>query len=153
LGIAGPVRFVDMFKKNGRPLGKAVVEFFDEEAASKAMEEFNDKVFMGRELHIREDQMGARAENTTANYLPGTAVNISNLPKGITWKDLKELFSDSGYVIRAIIHAKYDKNNPRFALRDKGTVIFDTADEAEKAVSDVNGITYRGNALKVDIAE
>lgn len=70
-------------------------------------------------------------------------IYVGNLPFSVIWKDLKDLFSDSGSIIRADV-AQVDGKSKGF-----GTILFSNSEEAENAIEAFNGYEWDGRKLVV----
>ncbi|KAM0748178.1 hypothetical protein T439DRAFT_276529, partial [Meredithblackwellia eburnea MCA 4105] len=66
------------------------------------------------------------------------------LPFNCQWQELKDLMRGAGSVLRADI-----AQGPDGRSRGFGSVLFSTAQDAERAVQMFNGYDYNGRALKV----
>lgn len=73
---------------------------------------------------------------------PGTEVFIGNLPFSVNWQALKDLMRDAGEVIRADVRLDNYGNSRGF-----GTVVFNTEEEAAKAVEMFQGYEIEGRKL------
>lgn len=73
---------------------------------------------------------------------PGTEVFIGNLPFSVNWQSLKDLMREVGEVTRADIRTDRFKRSKGF-----GTVVFETPEEAEKAVEYFQGYEIEGRKL------
>ncbi|EMG47395.1 GBP2 Serine/arginine [Candida maltosa Xu316] len=73
---------------------------------------------------------------------PGTEVFVGNLPFSVNWQALKDLMRDAGEVVRADVRLdNYGRS------RGFGTVVFNTEEEANKAVEMFQGYEIEGRKL------
>lgn len=87
---------------------------------------------------------GYNTGSSSGGSVAKTRVFVRNLPFSLKWQDLKDRFRDAGRIIRADI--KQDDNN---RSKGCGTVTFETADEAVKAISIFNGMRIDGREIEV----
>ncbi|KAI5968621.1 GBP2 [Candida theae] len=73
---------------------------------------------------------------------PGTEVFIGNLPFSINWQALKDIMRKAGSVVRADVRLDAQGRSRGF-----GTVVFDTAEEADAAVQMFQGYEIEGRKL------
>lgn len=73
---------------------------------------------------------------------PGTEVFVGNLPFSINWQALKDLMRDAGEVVRADVRLDNFGRSRGF-----GTVVFNTEEEATKAVEMFQGYEIEGRKL------
>lgn len=98
--------------ENGKTRGFGFVNYTDHEAASKAVEELNDKDFHGKNLYVgraqkkheREEELrkqyeAARMEK--ANKYQGVNLYVKNLTDDVDDEKLRELFSNYGTITSA----------------------------------------------------
>ncbi|KAI9004164.1 hypothetical protein BC832DRAFT_558799 [Gaertneriomyces semiglobifer] len=76
----------------------------------------------------------------------GRQLFVGNLPYVVGWQDLKDLFRQAGTVVRADVVA-----SPAGRSRGFGTVLFQTAEEAQAAISMFND--YEWNGRKIEVRE
>jgi len=72
------------------------------------------------------------------------AVFVRNLPFSTTWQDLKDKFRESGHVVRADV-----KKDEKGKSRGCGVVEFESHDDAQRAVSMLNGMRMDGREIEV----
>lgn len=63
------------------------------------------------------------------------------------WQDLKDLFKQAGYVVRADIAEEEGTKRSK----GYGTVCFESADSAQKAIAMFNDMEYEGRMLSVKL--
>eukprot|EP00181_Compsopogon_caeruleus_P001936 CAMPEP_0184682586 /NCGR_PEP_ID=MMETSP0312-20130426/7857_1 /TAXON_ID=31354 /ORGANISM="Compsopogon coeruleus, Strain SAG 36.94" /LENGTH=213 /DNA_ID=CAMNT_0027134353 /DNA_START=103 /DNA_END=744 /DNA_ORIENTATION=+ len=162
---------------SGRSAGCGVVEYETLDGARQAIATLNDSVLDGRQIFVREDRepkaraaalprstrgsTGAGGLGTTG----GTAVSttfgapygasngssfaergrkivVLNLPYSVRWQELKDVFRDCGNVVRADVLLTSDGKS-----RGMGTVVFETEQEAERAIESMNGAEMDGRPI------
>ncbi|XP_025156096.1 insulin-like growth factor 2 mRNA-binding protein 1 isoform X5 [Harpegnathos saltator] len=82
-----------------------------------------------------------------ALFSSGTAkILVSNLPPQVRLEDLDQLFSNYGQI----------QHSEKVPTRDSNTqtvfVIYETQDQAQQALSQLNGYNYEGHTLKVEMS-
>ncbi|KAG8849121.1 hypothetical protein FRB96_000907 [Tulasnella sp. 330] len=155
---------------NGVSKGCGIVEFHTYEEAQRAIKELSETLLLGRPVFIREDRevesrfgatpvpgkMGMALAGMGANggypprpapfreNNPGNQLYVGNLPYQAGWQDLKDLFRASGSIVRADINI-----GPDGRAKGSGTVVFETAKDAESAINMYNGYEWYGRTLEV----
>ncbi|CAO2830829.1 unnamed protein product [Amaranthus hypochondriacus] len=98
--------------------------------------------------HRRDTVMLQRPRS---NAFEGTAVSlfIDGFPRNVLWRDLKRIFSSIGNVVDLFVSKKLRKN------RDGafGFVRYGTMMEAERAISNLEGIMVGGKSMSVSFAQ
>ncbi|KAG9103278.1 hypothetical protein FRC06_011515 [Ceratobasidium sp. 370] len=165
----GEVVFAEVLvTPTGVSKGCGIVEFSTTEEAQRAIRDLSETPLLGRPIFIREDResearfgapsvpgkMGAAMANTGystppprsafAGSNPGNQLYVGNLPYQAGWQDLKDLFRTAGAIIRADINVGYD-GRPK----GSGTVIFETAKDAQSAIQMYNGYDWYGRIIEV----
>ncbi|KAI0296292.1 hypothetical protein B0F90DRAFT_1747081 [Multifurca ochricompacta] len=170
---AGEVLFAEVLvTPTGISKGCGIVEFGSLEDAQRAIRELSEQALLGRPVFIREDRenesrfgatpvpgkigMAMAGQGLTAGppprpayhnsfgSNPGNQLYVGNLPYQAGWQDLKDLFRSAGNIIRADINIGAD-GRPK----GSGTVIFETAKDAQQAISMYNGFDWYGRILEV----
>ncbi|KAG8717649.1 hypothetical protein FRC08_007046 [Ceratobasidium sp. 394] len=166
---AGEVVFAEVLvTPTGVSKGCGIVEFSTTDEAQRAIRDLSETPLLGRPIFIREDResearfgapsvpgkMGAAMANTGfstppprsafAGNNPGNQLYVGNLPYQAGWQDLKDLFRTAGAIIRADINVGYD-GRPK----GSGTVIFETAKDAQSAIQMYNGYDWYGRIIEV----
>ncbi|KAI0760605.1 RNA-binding domain-containing protein [Fomes fomentarius] len=171
---AGEVLFAEVLvTPTGVSKGCGIVEFASTEDAQRAIRELSEQLLLGRPVFIREDRehesrFGATpvpgkigmamagqglhaappprppSHNHFTHSNPGNQLYVGNLPYQAGWQDLKDLFRSAGNIIRADINIGID-GRPK----GSGTVIFETAKDAQQAISMYNGFDWYGRTLEV----
>ncbi|CAB3995617.1 myelin expression factor 2 isoform X1, partial [Paramuricea clavata] len=75
---------------------------------------------------------------------PAKQVFVRNLPWKVTWQDLKDKFREAGRVVRADVLMDDSKRS-----KGCGTVLFESAEEASRAVLSFNGTMMDGREIEV----
>lgn len=84
------------------------------------------------------------AGSSGASATEGVSVFVGNLPFGIAWQQLKQLFSTVGPVMRADIHM-----TPQRRSRGHGTVIFYDEETARRAIERFHNYKLEGRVIDV----
>ncbi|KAG8727742.1 hypothetical protein FRC12_022274 [Ceratobasidium sp. 428] len=167
--LAGEVVFAEVLvTPTGVSKGCGIVEFSTHDEAQRAIRDLSETPLLGRPIFIREDResearfgapsvpgkMGAAMANTGfstppprsafAGNNPGNQLYVGNLPYQAGWQDLKDLFRTAGAIVRADINVGYD-GRPK----GSGTVIFETAKDAQSAIQMYNGYDWYGRIIEV----
>ncbi|TBU60208.1 RNA-binding domain-containing protein [Dichomitus squalens] len=172
--LAGEVLFAEVLvTPTGVSKGCGIVEYASQEDAQRSIRELSEQLLLGRPVFIREDRenesrfgatpvpgkigmaMAGQGLNAVPpprppshNYFthsnPGNQLYVGNLPYQAGWQDLKDLFRSAGNIIRADINIGAD-GRPK----GSGTVIFETAKDAQQAISMYNGFDWYGRTLEV----
>ncbi|BGP24410.1 heterogeneous nuclear ribonucleoprotein M [Rhodotorula toruloides] len=74
----------------------------------------------------------------------GRHLYITGLPYTVGWQDLKDLFRAAGSIIRADV-----KMGPDGSHSGTGTVVYETAQDAQNAIAMYNGFEFQGSVLEV----
>ncbi|KAF5392555.1 hypothetical protein D9757_002170 [Collybiopsis confluens] len=171
---AGEVLFAEVLvTPMGVSKGCGIVEFTSQEEAQRAIRELSEMTLLGRPVYIREDRenesrFGATpvpgkigmamagqgfnapppprpaSHNHFGSTNPGNQLYVGNLPYQAGWQDLKDLFRTAGNIIRADINIGAD-GRPK----GSGTVVFETAKDAQQAISMYHGFDWYGRVLEV----
>ncbi|KAF9047727.1 hypothetical protein BJ165DRAFT_1344497 [Panaeolus papilionaceus] len=172
---AGEVLFAEVLvTPTGVSKGCGIVEFASQEDAQRSIRELSEQPLLGRPVFIREDRenearfgatpvpgkigmaMAGQGLNAAPpprppshNFFgsqqnPGNQLYVGNLPYQAGWQDLKDLFRAAGNIIRADINIGAD-GRPK----GSGTVVFETAKDAQQAISMYHGFDWYGRTLEV----
>ncbi|CAG79520.2 hypothetical protein B0I72DRAFT_132452 [Yarrowia lipolytica] len=167
---AGNVLFADvLLMPNGRSKGCGIVEYSTREEAENAVNTLTNQELMGRVVYVREDREsepkfsqpnlgppgardGGRSERggdfggsrQSGGGAPGTQLFVGNLPYSTGWQDLKDLFREAGQIVRADIMTSHDGRS-----KGSGIVLFETAEDAHRAIERFNGHQMGGRAIEV----
>ncbi|ORY92534.1 hypothetical protein BCR35DRAFT_297981 [Leucosporidium creatinivorum] len=74
----------------------------------------------------------------------GRHLYVQGIPFNVGWQDLKDLFRAAGSIIRADV-----KMNPDGTPTGTGTVVYESAQDAQNAIAMYNGFEFQGNILEV----
>eukprot|EP00743_Colponemidia_sp_Colp-15_P001701 GILK01001858.1.p1 GENE.GILK01001858.1~~GILK01001858.1.p1 ORF type:complete len:217 (-),score=21.05 GILK01001858.1:125-700(-) len=80
------------------------------------------------------------------NGVAGTQVYIGNIPKTVTWQQLKETFATVGKVLHADVAL-----TEQGVSRGYGLVKFETAADAQKAINTFNNADFNGQKVVVKL--
>lgn len=162
----------DMFKEFGeivsakvakeegdRPKGFGFVAFETPEAAEKAVEAINGKEINGRQIFVgraqkkaeRQAELKKKFEEAKAqrmNKYAGVNLYVKNLDDSIDDEKLKREFQAFGNITSAKVMTDSNGRSKGF-----GFVCFSTAEEATKAVTDMNGKIVVSKPLYVALAQ
>jgi len=172
---AGEVLFAEVLvTPTGVSKGCGIVEFASSEDAQRAVRELSEVSLLGRPVFIREDRENESRFGATPvpgkigmamagqglhaappprpashNFFgqhsnPGNQLYVGNLPYQAGWQDLKDLFRTAGNIIRADINIAPD-GRPK----GSGTVVFETAKDAQQAINMYHGFDWYGRTLEV----
>ncbi|RXW23947.1 hypothetical protein EST38_g1928 [Candolleomyces aberdarensis] len=173
---AGEVLFAEVLvTPTGISKGCGIVEFASQEDSQRSIRELSEQPLLGRPVFIREDRenearfgatpvpgkigmaMAGQGLNSAppprpfgghafpnAAQNPGNQLYVGNLPYQAGWQDLKDLFRAAGNIIRADINIGVD-GRPK----GSGTVVFETAKDAQSAIALYNGFDWYGRILEV----
>jgi len=174
---AGEVVYADVFSDDkGRSKGCGIVEFQTAEEALTAINTLNDSILDGRDIYIREDKedknikkysteavstsivlkvnrstLSTKSSNnytkkSTEHYgdRKGRQIFIRNLPYSSSWQELKDTFHECGKIIRADILVGPDGRSS-----GQGTILFESIDDAQKAIDTFNDTEFMGRVISV----
>ncbi|KAI9347724.1 hypothetical protein BDR26DRAFT_799469 [Obelidium mucronatum] len=130
----------------GRSRGYGQVLMSTVEEAQEAIAKLNQTELSGRVIEVREDKYANANENGQPNTFHWTALFVGNLPYSSRWQDLKDLFRPLGL---NPIHADILTENETGRSKGCGMVRFNTREEAEKAVAQLNGTNVMGRNIIV----
>jgi len=174
---AGEVVYADVFLDDyGKSKGCGIVEFKTVEEALTAINTLNETKLDGREIYIREDKEDKNIKKYSTESVPSTILQkvnrsslnpknsssssnskrtnessdkgrqifIGNLPFSTSWQDLKDNFRKCGKIIRADVLVGYDGRS-----KGLGTILFESSEDAQKAIESLNGTEYMGRIISV----
>lgn len=147
---AGEVIHVEIIcEHNGRSKGCAIVEYATEAEAKEAVATLSHTELSGRTIFVREDrETTSAAAVPSAATAPGgppgenTSVYVWNLSYETSWQDLKDHMRTAGNVDSATI-----MTNSEGSSMGCGVVIFQTAADAQKAISTLNESELKGRQI------
>merc|ERR1712137_245427 len=132
----------------GRSKGCGIVEYATKQAALDSIDKLHSSTIgdSSRQIFIREDRETKRPA-VKRGAEKGRKVFVGNLPYSASWQDLKDHFKRAGHpVVRAdiaFINAEHKKS------RGHGTVLFETVEAAQAAISDLHDTEFNGRKLIV----
>lgn len=151
---AGEVVLAEVFTDHsGRSAGCGIVEFASSGDAANSIKTMNDTMLDGRAIFVREDREqgkpnarggsgGGYGGGRQRRSEVGRKIVVWNLPYNMRWQDLKDIFRDSGDVIRADVPVHPDGKS-----KGMGTVLFENPEDAERAIQDFNGKSIDGRVV------
>lgn len=142
---AGDVVHAEIFQESaGRSAGCGIVEFETSADAQNAIKTMNDTTLDGRSIFVREDReegkSGGRVRHPRRSEV-GRKIVVWNLPYSMRWQNLKDLFRESGDVIRAEVPERDGRS------KGMGTVLFETEEDAKRAIEEWNGKEIEGRTI------
>ncbi|PON67170.1 Polyadenylate binding protein [Trema orientale] len=143
----------------GKSKGFGFVNFEDPDDAARSVEALNGKKFDDKEWYVgkaqkkaeREMELKGRFEQTvkeTVDKYEGLNLYVKNLDDSITDDKLKELFSEFGTITSCKV-----MRDPNGVSRGSGFVAFSTAEEASRALVEMNGKMIVSKPLYVALAQ
>jgi len=160
--------------RDGRSRGCGIVEFADPETAAIAIEKLTDTELDGRKIFLREDrepnsdrdggynrgggnrggygrpppQSSERGDydrgEKNESIEPGSQLFVGNLSWETGWQDLKDHFNQCGTVLRSDVAEERGGRKKGF-----GFIRYATAEDASKAIEELNGVEFMGRPLEV----
>ncbi|KAK9255847.1 hypothetical protein V1507DRAFT_451086 [Lipomyces tetrasporus] len=164
---------------NGMSKGCGIVEYATPDQAQTAIETLTNQELNGRVIYVREDREAAthgrggppggrfggrdggfggynnapmpyqggggfQDASGGAGVGAGNQLHVGNLPYSVGWQELKDLFRQAGNVVRADVLMGPDGRS-----KGRGTIVFETAADAQNAISRFNGYDLQGRQLEV----
>ena len=121
---------------NGQSRGYGFVQFENEESAQNAIDKLNGMLINDKQVyvghHIRKQERESSLNKTKFNN-----VFVKNLSEVTTDEDLKKIFGEYGIITSAVVMRDVDGKSKCF-----GFVNFENADDAAKAVDELNGKAF-----------
>ncbi|KAE8100137.1 hypothetical protein FH972_018064 [Carpinus fangiana] len=121
---------------NGQSRGYGFVQFENEESAQNAIDKLNGMLINDKQVyvghHIRKQERESALNKTKFNN-----VFVKNLSEATTDEDLKKIFGEYGIITSAVVMRDVDGKSKCF-----GFVNFENADDAAKAVDELNGKAF-----------
>ncbi|OAY35493.1 polyadenylate-binding protein 2 [Manihot esculenta] len=135
------------------------VNFENPDDAAQSVESLNGKIFDDKEWYVgkaqkkseREIELKGQFEQTlkeTVDKTEGLNLYVKNLDDSITDDKLKELFSEFGTITSCKV-----MRDPNGVSRGSGFVAFSTAEEASRALAEMNGKMVVSKPLYVALAQ
>lgn len=145
----GDILSCKVVSDNGHSLGFGFVHFSTAEAAQEAINTVDGMIMSGRPLHVthhlQKFERESRAEAQRAQF---TNVYVKNLADSIDQEKLEEIFGKFGKITSAILAVTEDKKSKGF-----GFVNYETHEDAQKAVDELNDKEVEGKKLYVGRAQ
>jgi protein sex-lethal len=142
----GPLESVKLMRdrKTGYSFGFGFVNYMEEEHAMKAIELLN-----GFELENKRIKVSIAMPSS--EFIKGSNLYISNLPRDTTCEDLEKLFSPFGKIVHRTVLVDKITNLPRGV----GFVRFAKRESAHAALKEMNNVIPPGGTepIRVKIAE
>lgn len=123
------------------------ISFRDQEASANAVKK-EGKVLEGRYKLLAKYSDPNHKKAREGALSEGREVHINNLDRTASEADLKEVFSKYGKVTRVKVPQTLLGKNKGFAFID-----FETKEEAEKAVAEMNNTKFRSQILEVSLSK
>ncbi|KAK0603174.1 hypothetical protein LWI29_002173 [Acer saccharum] len=144
---------------DGKSKGFGFVNFEDPDDAARSVEALNGYKFDDKEWYVgkaqkkyeREMELKGRFEQSlkeTADKFEGLNLYVKNLDDSFTDDKLKELFSEFGTIASCKV-----MRDPNGISRGSGFVAFSTAEEASRALAEMNGKMVVSKPLYVALAQ
>lgn len=143
---------------SGKGRGFGFVSFEDHEAASRAVDDLNNKEIEGREIYVGRAQKKAerqaelkekfeRMKMERINRYQGVNLYVKNLDEQIDDERLRKEFSQFGTITSARVMTEGGRT------KGFGFVCFSSPEEATKAVTEMNGRIVVAKPLYVALAQ
>ncbi|KAM7262788.1 hypothetical protein ACFE04_000471 [Oxalis oulophora] len=143
----------------GKSKGFGFVNFESPDDAARAVESLNGKTFDDKEWYVgkaqkkseREMELKGKFEQNLKEMVDkfeGLNLYVKNVDDSVTDDKLKELFLEFGTIISCKV-----MRDPSGASRGSGFVAFSTAEEASRALTEMNGKMIGSKPLYVALAQ
>ncbi|XP_030757145.1 insulin-like growth factor 2 mRNA-binding protein 1 isoform X2 [Sitophilus oryzae] len=134
--------------------GYAFVDCPDQSSADKAIDKLNGFNFHGSPLVVEPSVASGKRRSFPDTppmqvgnvWIQTTKIIISNLGPQIKFEDIESLLTQHGRVIQC------DKLTSKDPSTQVVQITYETPEQAQQAVTQLNGIEVEGKALKVDLA-
>ncbi|XP_069690838.1 insulin-like growth factor 2 mRNA-binding protein 1 isoform X2 [Periplaneta americana] len=120
--------------------GYAFVDCPDQSTADRAIDKLNGYNFLGSALVVEPSVAGGAKKST------GGKIVLSNIPSHVRFEDLEPLLTPFGSVQNC------EKLNSRDGSTQTVQVSYETQEQAQQAVNELNGYVYEGSSLKVEFS-
>ena len=130
---------------DGKSKGFGYVHFESVESAKKAIEGINGVELEGKVVHVFEFQ--TKKQRGASNVPKFTNVYIKNLNPKVTEKDVDEKFKQFGKITSLVLMQNKTIN------KAFGFINYETPEEAQKAVENLNDVEFMGERLYVSKAQ
>lgn len=145
---AGAVSSVRLAKDRNSPSrnrGFCYVDFETKEGV-EAAKKLNGEEFLGRALRI-DDATAAKPRQKDERYSPKSETCfVANLQLDLDEDALREAFQSFGTIVDVRLPINRDTNK----IKGIGYIQFENADQAEKAVNEMNGVRINGRPVRTD---
>lgn len=126
-------------RATGYSYGFGFVDYCVESDAHRAIMELNGKEMQNKRMKVAFSREGSSVK--------GTNLYLSNLPPNCSEERIKELFKDHGTIVQCRI--LYDQGSGN--AKGVGFVLYSTKDEAQKAMSALDGSLLLGGPLPLSV--
>lgn len=145
---ASPSPAVDVKKeilggKEAEAAETVVVESTDVEK-KQVKKESKERKEVKKDKEGQEDVVKEEEEEELEDDSDCRQLFVGNLPFQCQWQDLKDLFRNSGRILRADVVLNFDGRSRGF-----GTVLFSSHKDAKSAIEQYNGFELHGRILRV----
>ncbi|ESO05334.1 hypothetical protein HELRODRAFT_191446 [Helobdella robusta] len=114
--------------------GYGFVDCPDQNTFDKTIDKLNGFTFMGLQLQVEPSTVSKRRKSNK--------IQVTNLPDQLDTEDIKSLLASKGKIQKCdIVKSNLDKQL---------VVVYDTVEEAQKALEELNNYEYHGSVLQVD---
>ncbi len=148
-----------MTNDDGRSKGCGIVVYQNSRDAARAVRELQNSVLQGRPIFVREDReqggkrggkgkKGGPRAAASGGSAAGRQLFVGNLSYDTNWKDLKDHFRQCGDVEHVDVI-----EGPGGRKKGFGTVRFFKEEDANNAISQLDGVELQGRELKVRLDE
>ncbi|XP_033210747.1 insulin-like growth factor 2 mRNA-binding protein 1 isoform X2 [Belonocnema kinseyi] len=140
--------------------GYAFVDCADQSTADRAIDKLNGFTYLGSALVVEPSVASGVKKRGSGDALPvspvdqvgngwsgaGNKILVSNLPAHARFEDVEQLLSNYGQI----------QNIEKVSSRDPNSqsvlISYESQEQAQQAVSQLNGYEFEGNPLKVEMA-
>ncbi|XP_050498693.1 insulin-like growth factor 2 mRNA-binding protein 2 isoform X3 [Diabrotica virgifera virgifera] len=136
--------------------GYAFVDCPDQSSADKAIDNLNGFTFNGAALVVEPSVASGKKKSLSGNsdtamqvgngWIQTSKIIISNLGLHVRFEDIEHLLNEHGRVVSCDKLTSKDQNTQTVA------VTYDTPEQAQIAVNQLNGVEVEGKAFKVELA-
>lgn len=138
----------DRFSRYGRIVscdlkyGYAFVEYSDARDAEDVVAALNGSILDGARIIVEFSKGPRQSRGDRASSRSEYRVTVDNLPRDMSWQDLKDKFRQVGDVVFADVF--HDRSG-----RGRGVVEFRSRDDMKDAIRKLNGVEVRGSPIYV----
>lgn len=138
-----PIKSIKIMKKNGQSIGYGFVEFEDFDTATDILQNYNGRAVPE---HNKPLKLSRAQFNLTKLGEEEIQVYVCDMDVSVSEDQLKEFFSKD---FKTVYSAKIICDNYTRISKGYGFVKFRCADEANKAVAEMNGKSINGKKIRV----